>query len=88
MLIVTCDAVVELVGRCAECLPYLISLADFGLLMTLHSSSSSFMAVLMIAVSLSLVLIIYLFICSFLFTCRLMAALTLNFISVLVVWSI
>ena len=58
-----------------------------GLFMTLRSSSASLMAVLMISASLSLFLIIYLFIWLFLFSWRLMDELSLNLLSVLVVWS-
>ena len=54
--------------------------------MTLRSSSASLMAVLMIAASLYLFLIMYLFIWLFLFSWKPMAALILNFMSVLVVW--
>ena len=60
VLTVTCEAVAALVGCCDVCFSYLIFLLDCCFLMMMFSSSASSMAALMIAASLSLVLIMFL----------------------------
>ena len=88
MLTVTFDAVVEVVGRCAEFLPYLRSMADcwfvhdFSLIICYFDGSiDDFRVIIPSLCYVFFSLIVHLF-------WRLPTALSLKLISVLVVWSV